>query len=121
MGRTISYPNGIFDDTIRAGDTVRWELTDTEPDGSPVDHTGLTATLHVRDTADADTPLLELSSPSSGISPLGGDGSIVVTMSAAQTRSLGPGTYVWALKLTGASEETLFYGSLQVLPEVVHA
>lgn len=121
MGRSISFPNGIFDDTIRAGDTVRWDLTDTEPDGSAVDHTGLTATLHVRPTADAETPLLELSSPSSGIT-FGASGAIAVAMTAAQTRSLGPGTWVWALKLTGASvEETLFYGSLQVLPEVVHA
>lgn len=122
MARTINYPNGIFDDSIRAGDDVAWELTDTEPDGTtPVDHTGRTASLHVRATADAADEALELTSPSGGIVLGGTTGVITVTMTATQTRALGPGTWLWALKLGGSTQETLFTGTLLVLPEVVRA
>lgn len=120
MVRTINYPNGIFDDCVRAGDDVAWELTDTEEDGTtPVDDTGRTATLHVRASADSEDELLELTSPSGGIVLGGETGVISVSMTAAQTRAIGPGTWLWALKLGGSAEETLFTGTLQVLPEVV--
>lgn len=120
MARTINYPNGVFDDSVRAGDDVSWELTDCEPDGvTPIDNTNRTATLQVRTSADAESDLLELTSPSGGILLGGANGQISVSMTAAQTRAMGPGTWVWALRLGGTSQETLFTGTLQVLPEVV--
>ena len=122
MARTINYPNGIFDDTIRAGDDVAWSMADTEPDGTtPVDHSGRSATLQVRATADAAAEELELTSPSGGITLEGSTGLITVQMTAAQTRAIGPGVWLWSLKLHGSTEETLFAGSLVVLPEVVRA
>lgn len=110
---------GIYNATIDQGAT--WSVTVTYKDstGAPINLTGYTAALQVRQqysSVDAD---LTLTSPSNGIviTPL--TGVVVVTMTAAQTAALAEGYYVYDLELTsGTYKDRLIQGQLTVAPEV---
>jgi hypothetical protein len=110
---------GIYNATIDQGAT--WSVTVTYKDstGAPINLTGYTAALQVRQqysSVDAD---LTLTSPSNGIviTPL--TGVVVVTMTATQTAALAEGYYVYDLELTsGTYKDRLIQGQLTVAPEV---
>jgi hypothetical protein len=110
---------GIYNATIDQGATWSVTVTYTDSNGTPINLTGYTAAMQVRQqysSADAD---LTLTSPSGGIviTPL--TGVIVITMTATQTAALEEGYYVYDVELTsGSYKDRLIQGQLTVAPEV---
>ena len=110
---------GIYNATIDQGATWSVTVTYTDSAGAPINLTGYTAALQVRQqysSADAD---LTLTSPSNGIVITGATGTVVITMTAAQTAALAEGYYVYDVELTlGTYKDRLIQGQLTVAPEV---
>lgn len=106
---------------LYAGDTWRrsWRLK--QPSGVPVDLTGASARLHLRDTAGA--LLLAATTGADGrivITPA--EGLIAMTVAAADTVSLPVNRHRWALELTDAAGivTTLEAGVLVVQEDITH-
>ena len=89
-----------------------------ENDGDPVDWTGYTAALQVRQYYGSDTTVLSLST-GSGIAALTSNGQITITATATQTAAIPAGNYVYDLELTSGSYKIrLLEGRFTVTPEV---
>ena len=98
-----------------AGDAVRFAFSCTSADGSPTDlstrtlrfqigrgHEQMTIEDAAMDKADAAT------------------GQVVITLTAATTEHLGPGTQPFGLKvITAGVEQTIAGGKVVVVPEIV--
>ena len=83
-----------------AGNAARWELTLTEPDGSPKDLTGATGLsfLVKRRIDDADGSAVATSTPTVTGDPSAGV--ITVALAPGDTSALAPMLYVWGVELT---------------------
>ena len=80
---------GRYDLTIYQGSTFSKSIQIRESDGlTPVNMTGYTARLQMRETFDSSTILVTLTTENGGISIDGATGSIVLTMSATATAAL---------------------------------
>ena len=100
--------------------TFTWKIS-----ANPVDLTGYTARLKVRDTArrpSAANEMISLTSPSGGIVLGGAAGTIAVTISASATASLLAGKYVYDLELVAPNTTVtrLIKGTFTVLSEVTY-
>lgn len=100
--------------------TFTWKIS-----ANPVDLTGYTARLKVRDTArrpSAANEMISLTSPSGGIVLGGAAGTIAVTISASSTASLLAGKYVYDLELVASNTTVtrLIKGTFTVLSEVTY-
>ena len=110
---------GIYNATIDQGAT--WSVTVLYKDsaGAPINLTGYTAAMQVRQqysSADAD---LTLTTSNGGITITGATGTVLITMTATQTAALEEGYYVYDVELTsGAVVDRLIQGQLTVAPEV---
>lgn len=88
-------------------------------DGSPRNLTGYTAAMHIRTAYGVPTALVELLSPSDGITINALVGQITVTIPAVETAALTTQPGVYDLKITsGAVVERLIEGSVGVFPQV---
>jgi hypothetical protein len=101
---------------------ANWFVTFVYKDaaGTPINLTGYTAALQIRDTyADATTDL-SLSSPSGGITITAATGTIAVTATAAQTGAIAAGSYVYDLEITSAGGivTRLVQGKISLNPQV---
>lgn len=86
----LSGQAGRWDDVIEQNATWARQLVYLDDAGDPVDLTGYTATMTLREAA-ADVAALALtSSPAAGITLGGAAGTIAITMTAAQTMALRP-------------------------------
>ena len=109
-----------WDWNIYRGDTGVLEVGYQEPDGTPVNLTGYSAKLQVRPKpGDSATALLELTH-SSGIAINAAAGTLLVTITPAQSVALGAGRFAYDLQITSAGGivTTLVGGVLLVHPEV---
>jgi hypothetical protein len=106
--------------TIEQGAT--WEVVLTWGiDGAPVNLSGYSARMQARETHEATTTVLSLtSSPAAGITLGGALGTITLAMTATQTAALAAGKYVYDLELVSTNGEVtrLVEGTLTVTPEV---
>jgi hypothetical protein len=110
---------GIYNATIDQGATWSVTVTYKDSNGAPINLTGYTAAMQVRQQYSSTDADLTLTSPSGGIviTPL--TGVIVITMSATQTLSLSEGFYVYDVELTsGTFKDRMMQGQLTVAPEV---
>jgi hypothetical protein len=89
---------GEYDITIEQGSGFSLPLTYEAPEGSPVDFTGSTARLHVREKYSSSDRLIELTTANGGIE-LGDDGSIQLSISAADTAELAFSRGVYDLEI----------------------
>lgn len=81
--------------------TFQWKIN-----GIPVNLTGYTAKLQVRESYNAASTLIALtSSPVAGLT-VDGNGNIGVTVSATTTAAVPAGTYVWDIELTSGTTVT---------------
>ena len=87
--------------------------------GTAIDLTGYTAALQLRLTYAESTTAISLTS-SSGITITAATGTIVVHATAAQTRAIAAGTYVYDLEITSPASivTRLVGGKVNVSPEV---
>ncbi len=80
---------------VRQGKTLRRTFTWRNPDKTPVNLTGYSAEMQVRDEKSSTTPVLDLSTTPSGGITLGGlRGTITIR---AETAAISPGAYVYDL------------------------
>lgn len=109
----------IYNATIDQGATWNLQVVYKTDAGVPINLTGYTAALQVRQNYYDTTALLTLTSPSGGIVITGATGTIDITMSATQTGSLDEGFYVYDLEITsGGTVTRLIQGQFTVSPEV---
>jgi hypothetical protein len=101
---------------------ANWFITVIYKDstGTPINLTGYTAALQIRDTYADTTTDLSLTSPSGGIVITGATGTIAITASAAQTAAIAAGTYVYDLEITssGGIVTRLIQGKISLSPQV---
>lgn len=108
---------GIYNATCYQGATFNLNFT-VKLAGTAIDLTGYTARMQVRESVDAASPLLSLTS-GSGITLGGTAGTIGVTVSATSTAGVPGGQYVYDMELVSGSVVTrILQGSFKVLPEV---
>jgi hypothetical protein len=101
---------------------ANWFVTFVYKDaaGTPINLTGYTAGLQIRDTYADSTTDLSLTSPSGGITITAATGTIAVTATAAQTGAIAAGNYVYDLEITSAGGivTRLVQGKISVSPQV---
>lgn len=98
-------------------DTVTWKVG--EP-SAPVDLTGATARMQVRDKLSSPAVLLELTSDNGGIVLGGAAGTVTLYMDDAATAAItwSAGVYDLEVVLAGGDVRRLLAGAAVVLPEV---
>lgn len=89
---------GEYDITIEQGSGFSLSLTYEAPEGSLVDFTGSTACLQVREKYSSPDTLIELTTENGGIE-LGSDGSVELSMPAADTAELNFSRGVYDLEI----------------------
>jgi hypothetical protein len=95
---------GEYDITIEQGSGFSLPLTYEAPEGSPVDFTGSSARLHVREKYSSSDTLIELTTENGGIE-LGNDGSIQLSMLATDTAELSFSRGVYDLEIVPPTGE----------------
>lgn len=87
---------------------------------TPVDLTGCTARMHVRERIDSPTTLLELTTENGGIELGGTAGTIRIRMSATATAALTwrTGVYDLEIEFPGGIVRRVLAGTVVVSPEV---
>lgn len=105
--------------TFPQGATWSFSLAWNDDDGDPINLTGYSAAMQVRQTYKSTTPVVSVSS-GSGITLGGALGTVAVQVSATTTDDIKAGRYVYDLELTSAGGEVtrLIEGTLTVTPEV---
>lgn len=108
---------GVYDIVCPQGATFdqQWSVT---VDGSPMNLTGYTGALQVRETYDSSAVLFSLTS-GSGITLGGTAGTIRADISAVSTAGVAAGFYAYDLELTAGSAVTrLLQGKFTVTGEI---
>ena len=109
----------IYNATIDQGATWNLEVIYKTEAGVPINLTGYTAALQVRQNYYDTAALVTLTSPSGGIVITPNAGKLDITMTATQTGGLDEGFYVYDLEITsGANVTRLIQGQFTVSPEV---
>lgn len=112
-------PAGKLDLTIEQGATFRHVLYWTDAADQPINLTGYTARMHIRDTVSSTTPLLQLTTENGRITIVGAEGKVTLFVTAADTAALTWITGVYDLELVNGSEVTrLVQGKIRVSKEV---
>jgi hypothetical protein len=108
-----------FDLTINQGETFNLTVTWTDSAGSPINLTGYTARLQVRETYSSTATVVSLTS-GAGITLGGAAGTIAIVIAASTTAALtAPFSGVYDLELVNSSVVTrLLQGVAVVTPEV---
>jgi hypothetical protein len=114
-------PAGIHNITIEQGATFRRVITWKAANGTPINLTGYTAKMQVRERVGSSTVVLECSSANGRITLGGSAGTItIVAQDEVTTLLTAMPKAVYDLELTsGAGEVTrLLRGNAQIVPEV---
>jgi hypothetical protein len=110
---------GTHDIVCDQGATFTRVFTWEDSTGVPVNLTGYTARMQVRDTITAASTLFSFTTENGGISLGGTAGTITVTASATTTAAVAAGCYVYDLELiSGATVYRLVQGQFTVDGEV---
>lgn len=106
--------------TIYQGATFRKRLTWTAPSGTPIDLTGCTARMQVREEVESSTVLLSLTTENDGIALGDALGTIDLYASDEDTSAFTWDAGVWDLEIVhpGGEVTRLAQGSISVSPEV---
>ena len=111
---------GIYNFTIDQGSEYTTTIVYKDPQGVPIDLTGYSAKMELREQSSSPNPAaLTLTSPSGGIviTPL--TGTLAITMTTAQTNALSARFYVYDLELTvGGVVSRLIQGQITVSAQV---
>ena len=110
---------GIYNTTIDQGSVWTVVLVYTDSNDTPVNLTGYTAAMQLRQNYNSDVADLTLTTANGGISIVGATGTITINATAVQTGLLDPGFYVYDLELTsGSNISRLIQGQLTVAEQV---
>lgn len=112
-------PAGIYNIASEQGATFTRTITWKDNAGSPINLTGYTARMQVRDDYSSTSAVLTLTTENGGITLGGSAGTIVLTATATATAALTDGDYVYDLELIlGSTVTRLIQGSFAVNAEV---
>ena len=110
---------GIYNTTIDQGSVLSVVLVYTDSNNTPVNLTGYTAAMQLRQNYNSDVADLTLTTANGGITIVGATGTITINATATQTGLLDPGFYVYDLELTsGSNISRLIQGQLTVAEQV---
>jgi phage tail sheath gpL-like len=110
---------GIYNTTIDQGSVWSVVLVYTDSNNVPVNLTGYTAAMQLRQNYNSTTADLTLTTANGGITIVGATGTITINATATQTGLLDPGFYVYDLELTsGSNISRLIQGQLTVAEQV---
>ncbi|NCX55774.1 MAG: hypothetical protein EBW87_01035 [Burkholderiaceae bacterium] len=106
--------------TVAQGATYDATFTATDKTtNTPLNFTGYTGKMQVRQFKDTSEPAVLTLQSSSGITPLTNDGKVSIVATAAQTGSIPAGTYYYDIELTsGTYVIRLVEGKFVVTPQV---
>lgn len=110
---------GRFNFTCPQGSTFNPTLT-WKIDNAPVDITGYSARLQVRETHDSDEYIINLTNLNGGITLGGSAGTIDLYISASDTSAALPGDHVYDLEMISSNSTVsrLIEGRFNITPEV---
>lgn len=104
---------------VYRGATFSEQIEWKDESGTPVNLTGFTARLHMRETLEAADPFLTLTTENGGITLGGVAGTIQMLASATQTTAITATSGVYDLELvSGANVTRLLEGLVIISPEV---
>jgi hypothetical protein len=104
---------------VYRGATFSEQIEWKDESGTPVNLTGFTARLHMRETLEAADPFLTLTTENGGITLGGVAGTIQLLASATQTTAITATSGVYDLELvSGANVTRLLEGLVIISPEV---
>lgn len=110
---------GIYNTTIDQGSMWNVIFVYKDPNDNPINLTGYTAAMQLRQTYDSATAALTLTTENGGIIITGATGTVTVTATDEQTGALEPGYYVYDLELTvGTNVYRLVQGQITVAEQV---
>ncbi len=112
-------PAGTYNLVIEKGATFERTITWKDDAGNPVDLTGYTARMQIRETVTADPPVVSLT-VGSGITLGGAAGTIQIVIDATTTAGIAASQGVYDLELEDGSGKVtrLLAGSVTFLEEV---
>jgi hypothetical protein len=111
----VVYQGATFDVTF----TWRQPVVSPATVGTPVDLSGYTARMQIRQSVASTDTLLELTTEDGGITLGGTDGTITLAIDAADTAAVTWTSGVWDLEMViGDSVTRLLYGRIKVSKEV---
>lgn len=112
-------PAGLYNITAEQGATFTRSLTWNNSAGSPINLTGYTARMQVRQDYSSTSAVLTLTTENSGITLGGALGTIILSASATAMAALTAGAYVYDLELVNGNVVTrLVQGAFAVNAEV---
>lgn len=94
---------GLYDITIEAGATFRLAITWKDDAGVPINLTGYSARMQVRETYEATDTILSLTSGAGDIVLGGSAGTVIVTVQATTTQKLFHSYAVYDLELEASN------------------
>lgn len=109
---TLNQVNSTSYNTYTSGGVLEWNF--------PIDLTGYTAKMQIRETVDSDTVIIELTHLNGGIVIDTSRYTITLTMTSAQTALFTFPTAVYSMELTDPSGNvnTFIQGNLTLIPEI---
>jgi hypothetical protein len=109
-----------YDITIEQGATFQLNIVWKAPNGTPIDLTGYTARMQVREKVSSTATLLSLTTENGGIALGGAAGTIAVTAAATLTDDITTKRGVYDLELvsSGGVVTRLIEGCVTISPEV---
>jgi hypothetical protein len=110
---------GIYNATVDQGSIWNLTIVYQDSDGDPIDLTGYTAAMQLRQNYNSELADLTLTTANGGLTINGPTGTIQVSASAVQTGLLSAGFYVYDLELTsGSNISRLIQGQITVAEQV---
>jgi hypothetical protein len=106
---------------VYRGATFSEQIEWKDENGVAIDLTGFTARMHMRDTLEATTPFLTLTTENGGITLGGAAGTVDLLASAAATSAISATSGVYDLELVagdGVTVTRLLEGLVTISPEV---
>lgn len=116
MGACAGQYNIIADQGATFSRLITWK----SDSGTPIDITGYSGRMQVRQRFVSDTAVLSLTSPSSGISLGTTNGQITITVSASTMAGIDSGDYRYDLEMVSSAGAVtrLLQGTFTIRPEV---
>ena len=110
---------GIYNTTIDQGSIWNVTIVYKDSNGNPVNLTGYTAAMQLRQNYNSESADLTLTTANGGLTITGATGTIQVSATATQTGNLSAGFYVYDLELTsGSNISRLIQGQITVAEQV---
>lgn len=98
---------GYWNTVMDAGSVFALQLTCQDPNGDPINLTGLTCQMQLRSLPEDATEVLDLSTDNGDIVILGAQGIIQITATSQQTGAVNPGPYYYDIELTNPDTDSV--------------